>query len=175
MSAKGFTEAFRAGELTGMGEEAINQKTAKDSCWPSLTLRQRVTGFIICVVLGFIFSMLSFGVILAIASGKPARFAIPYTLGVMWSLAGSFFLMGPLKQIKRMFAKTRVITTIVFLLAIVMTLISAFAFKNGWLVLFFVIIQYCAFTWYSLSYIPYARTAVIKFKGQSIFQNNLII
>ena len=162
LKMKSFTESFRGGDLAAIGEDAIDKKTAGDSWWPSLTLRQRVIGFAIWVILGFIFSMLSFGVILAIASGKPARFAIPYTLGVIWSLSGSFFLMGPLRQLKRMFAKTRVLITIVFLLAIVMTLISAFAFKNGWLVLLFVIIQYCAFIWYSLSYIPYARTAVIN-------------
>ena len=160
---KGFTEAFRSGDVAALGEEAINKKTAKDSCCPTLSLRQRIVGFVVWVILGFIFSMLSFGVIFAIASGKFIKFAILYTLGVIWSLAGSFFLMGPFRQLKRMFAKTRVLTTIVFLIAIAMTIVSAIILKNAWLVLVFVIVQYCAFTWYSLSYIPYARTAVIKF------------
>ena len=158
-----FSEAFRSGDPKVLGEEAINKQVAKDSCCPSLTLKQRVIGFIVCTILGLIFSLLSFGVVLSLAKGNPARFAVPYTLGVVCSLSGSCFLMGPIRQIKRMFAKTRIVTTIIFLLAIVMTLISAFAFKNGWLVLLFVIIQYCAFTWYSLSYIPYGRTAVKKF------------
>lgn len=29
----------------------------------------------------------------------------------------------------------------------------------------FVIIEYLAYTWYTLSYIPFARTAVLKFFG----------
>lgn len=70
------------------------------------------------------------------------------------------FLMGPVKQIKRMFQKTRIIVTIIFLSAIVMTLISALVLKNVWLVLIFIIIQYCAFFWYSLSYVPYGRKLV---------------
>jgi len=31
----------------------------------------------------------------------------------------------------------------------------------------FVIIEYLAYTWYTLSYIPYARTAVLKMIGMS--------
>ena len=35
--------------------------------------------------------------------------------------------MGPLKQLKKMFAMTRIVATIVMLVALVMTLVSAFA------------------------------------------------
>ena len=163
VGGKSFTEAFRSGDPTVLGQEAINKQVAKDSWWPSLTFKQRIIGFIIWMILGVIFSLLSFGVLLNLAKGKPARFAVPYTLGVLCSLAGSMFLMGPWKQVKRMFAKTRIIVTLIVILSIIMTLVSAFVFKNAWLVLLFVIIQYLAFTWYSLSYIPYARTLVIKF------------
>jgi hypothetical protein len=31
----------------------------------------------------------------------------------------------------------------------------------------FVVIEYLAYTWYSLSYIPYARSAVLKLVGLS--------
>ena len=34
--------------------------------------------------------------------------------------------MGPVKQIKKMFASTRIIATIVMLLALIMTLVAAF-------------------------------------------------
>jgi hypothetical protein len=60
-----------------------------------------------------------------------------------------------------MFHKKRIIVTIVFLSAIVMTLLMAIWLKNAWLTLLFIIIQYCSHFWYSLSYIPYGRTAVI--------------
>lgn len=57
-----------------------------------------------------------------------------------------------------MFEKKRIIVTIVFLASIAMTLVSAFVFKRAVLVLVFIIIQYCAWFWYTLSYIPYGRT-----------------
>lgn len=58
---------------------------------------------------------------------------------------------------KRMFEKKRIFVTIVFLAAIAMTLVSAFVFKRALLVLIFIIIQYCAWFWYTLTYIPYGR------------------
>uniref|UniRef100_A0A4W6G5Y6 Vesicle transport protein n=1 Tax=Lates calcarifer TaxID=8187 RepID=A0A4W6G5Y6_LATCA len=42
-------------------------------------------------------------------------FAIFYTLGNIAALASTCFLMGPLKQLKRMFEPTRLIATIVML------------------------------------------------------------
>lgn len=43
-----------------------------------------------------------------------------------FSLHSTCFLMGPVNQIKKMFAKTRVIATIIMILALIMTLVAAF-------------------------------------------------
>ena len=53
--------------------------------------------------------------------------------------------------------KTRLITSIVFVLSMIMTLISAYVIKIQALVVLFFLIQIAAFIWYSLSYIPFAR------------------
>lgn len=84
-----------------------------------------------------------------------------YTLGNITSIGSTMFLMGPLKQLKRMFEPTRLIATILVLLFFVLTLCSAFLWNKG-LALIFCILQSLALTWYSLSYIPYARDAVKK-------------
>ncbi|KAK3575576.1 hypothetical protein QTP86_030436 [Hemibagrus guttatus] len=65
--------------------------------------------------------------------------------------------MGPKKQLKRMFDKTRVVATVVMLVCLVLTLCAAFWWKIFALTLLFVILQVIAFTWYGLSYIPFAR------------------
>lgn len=99
------------------------------------------------------------------------------------------FLVGPLKQLKNMFAEKRLIATIIVIMSFVFTLIAAiwvmiynfcFAFKTGliWhtfqafiftlftqlkkglLALLCIVVQSIAMTWYSLSYIPFARSAV---------------
>merc|ERR1712106_1206339 len=94
--------------------------------------------------------------------GNLKLFAFLHTVGNLMALGSTLFLTGPMKQLSNMFAKTRVIATVVMLAAIVLTLCSAFWWKKNVLALMFVIIQFCAMTWYSISYIPYARDAVIK-------------
>ncbi|XP_078471695.1 vesicle transport protein SFT2B-like isoform X1 [Lampetra planeri] len=89
-------------------------------------------------------------------------FAVFYTLGNICALCSTCFLMGPLKQLKRMFNPARAIATSVMLCCLVCTLCSAFWWKNKPLALLFCILQFLSLTWYSLSYIPYARDMVKK-------------
>ncbi len=78
------------------------------------------------------------------------------------------FLMGPCAQLKRMFDTVRIAATIIYLVAIALTLYFAFA-KNVKVRIIPVvacgIVQLLALLWYSLSYIPYARTMVRKCLG----------
>ncbi|KAG9349340.1 hypothetical protein JZ751_027783 [Albula glossodonta] len=75
---------------------------------------------------------------------------------------GTLFLLGPCKQLKRMFEKTRAFATILMLLFLALTLCAAFWWKIFALALLFCILQFLAFAWYGLSYIPFARDAVLK-------------
>eukprot|EP01119_Soliformovum_irregulare_P012079 TRINITY_DN3113_c0_g1_i9.p1 TRINITY_DN3113_c0_g1~~TRINITY_DN3113_c0_g1_i9.p1 ORF type:complete len:104 (-),score=5.22 TRINITY_DN3113_c0_g1_i9:218-529(-) len=70
----------------------------------------------------------------------------------------TMFLVGPVRQIKMMCNPTRLIATIIFLLAIAFTLVAALVLHAGLLVLVAVVIQFCALIWYGLSYIPFGRT-----------------
>ncbi|NWR48291.1 SFT2B protein, partial [Regulus satrapa] len=45
-------------------------------------------------------------------------FAVFYTLGNIASIGSTLFLMGPMKQLKRMFEPTRLIATVVMLVSI---------------------------------------------------------
>ncbi len=74
------------------------------------------------------------------------------------------FLMGPMNQFRRMFDRIRIVATIVYLSLIGLTLFLAF--KNRVLpALLCSILQMFALLWYSLSYIPYARTMIMKCLG----------
>ncbi|CAH8863929.1 unnamed protein product [Trichobilharzia szidati] len=86
-------------------------------------------------------------------------FALFYTLGNIFSLGSTIFLMGPVNQVKRMFQETRAFAATFMLVCLVLTIIFALlGFRL--LCLLFCILQSLALTWYSLSYIPYARDAV---------------
>jgi len=125
---------------------------------PDMTIKQRVIGFAICSILGVLLSVLA-GVMVFFANF--VAFGIFYSLGTFAALGSTAFLIGPIKQLKKMFEKTRIIATIIFLLSLVATLVVAFVVQNGALVIVCVVVQFLAFTWYSLSYIPFARDGII--------------
>jgi hypothetical protein len=56
--------------------------------------------------------------------------------------------------------KDRRVSAIIFLVSLIMIFVSAFTFKSKLLVLIFLIIQFCAYTWYAASYIPFARDCI---------------
>lgn len=126
----------------------------------TLSWSTRIKGFCILFVIGILFSFLgSFALFL---HRGLTTFAVFYTLGNICSLLSTCFLMGPIKQIKKMFASTRIIATCVVLIMFVLTIVAACVLHKAGLALLFIIIQSLAMTWYSLSYIPWARDAVKK-------------
>nr|XP_060500912.1 vesicle transport protein SFT2B [Panthera onca] len=127
----------------------------------SLSWGTRIKGFIACFAAGIVCSLL--GTLLLWVPRKGLYlFAVFYTFGNIASIGSTVFLMGPMKQLKRMFEPTRLIATVMVLLCFTLTLCSAFWWHNKGLALIFCILQSLALTWYSLSFIPYARDAVKK-------------
>ncbi|KAH9901252.1 SFT2-domain-containing protein [Cubamyces lactineus] len=119
-----------------------------------LTRTQRLYGFIGCLL----------GTILLVPLGL-GTFALLYALGTIVSLVGTGFLIGFMKQLKLMFKPVRIVATIFFLASIALIFVGAFVIRNDLVCIIFVIIEYLAYAWYNLSYIPYARTAVLKVFG----------
>jgi hypothetical protein len=129
-----------------------------------LTRTQRLYGFVGCLIIGFLLSILGSALLFL---GQLGSFAVLYAMGTLISLIGTGFLIGFFQQIKLMFKPVRVVATIVFLASIGLVFVGAFVLKNDLLCIIFVIVEYLAYTWYTLSYIPYARTAVLKMVGMS--------
>ncbi|XP_041073141.1 vesicle transport protein SFT2A [Carcharodon carcharias] len=126
----------------------------------SLSFGTRVKWFAICFAVGVCFSIL--GTVLLWLPNGIKLFAVFYTLGNIAALSSTCFLMGPLKQLKKMVDPNRLVATIVMLLCFILTLCAVFWWQKKGLALIFCILQFMATTWYSLSYIPFARDAVIK-------------
>ena len=151
---------------TLLGSETVQKAITKDSACPSMPVKYRITGFIICFIVGLALSILS-GFLLIFGSIEAYKFAIIFTLGNICSLLSSLFIIGPCKQIKRMFEKTRIIATILVLFFIVFTLIYALVIYKDqafhkiilWII---IILQFAANIWYLLSYIPFGRAACKK-------------
>mmetsp|Transcript_11402 Transcript_11402/g.18558 ORF Transcript_11402/g.18558 Transcript_11402/m.18558 type:complete len:193 (+) Transcript_11402:126-704(+) len=131
---------------------------------PALTYEQRITGCLICIVTGFVLSMGSLFRLVELLKGDPMPFAVMYTIGNIIGISASCFLYGPWSQLKKMFAATRFVTTIVYLTMMGMTLFLAFypddiPFRMGLLVLA-IFVQFLALAWYTLSFIPFGRDLV---------------
>ena len=129
----------------------------EDLCCPKLSYTERIIGFSVCFVLGILIELLSFGSFIGLFTGHPARFAILFSIGNITSLAGTFFLVGPTRQLKNMTDKKRLITSLIYIISIIMTIISVYVFDSWILVVVFISIQFGAYIWYVLSYIPFGR------------------
>uniref|UniRef100_A0A673U473 Vesicle transport protein n=1 Tax=Suricata suricatta TaxID=37032 RepID=A0A673U473_SURSU len=79
----------------------------------SLSFNTRLKWFAICFVCGIFFSVLGTGLLWL--PGGIKLFAVFYTLGNMAALASTCFLMGPMKQLKKMFETTRLLATVIML------------------------------------------------------------
>ncbi|KAH8829566.1 Got1/Sft2-like family-domain-containing protein [Flagelloscypha sp. PMI_526] len=128
----------------------------------NLSRKTRLYGFVGCCIAGFVLSILG-STMLFLA--QIMLFGILYVLGTITALIGTGFLIGFFKQLKLMFKPVRVVASIIFLGSIALVLVAAFVLNNDLLCIIFVIVQYLAYLWYSISYIPYARAAVKKAVG----------
>ncbi|BGP04064.1 Protein transport protein SFT2 [Rhodotorula toruloides] len=138
-----------------------NMTTQDESAFKflDLTRTQRLYGFGICVAVGFALSLLG---AIFFALGQVALFATLYVVGVVASLVGTGFLLGFMKQLRMMWDPVRRYAAAIFLLCIALTFVFAFVISIDVLVIVFAVCTYLAYAWYSLSYIPYARTLAKK-------------
>lgn len=68
--------------------------------------------------------------------------------------------------------KTRIGTTIVYMSALIGTLVVALLKPIKIVILLLILTQFLALTWYSLSFIPYARTLITKCFKKAVAEDN---
>jgi len=151
-----------------LGEFSSDQGTMDNenpfTCF-TLSRTERLYGFGICFVTGFVISILS---TLCLMSGNIPGFAAMYTIGNIVSLMSTGFLVGFAKQVKTMFAPVRWVASLVFIGTMIGTFLAAFLLGNFLLCLIMCIVQFLALFWYSASYIPYGRTIIKKMFGSCV-------
>jgi len=127
-----------------------------------LSKKTRIYGFLGCLLLGFVLSLVG---AIVLFGGNLTVFAVLFGMGTVVSLVGTGFVIGFFSQLKLMFKPVRVAATLILIAAIIMVFVAAFVLEISVLCIIFVIIQYLAYVWYTLSYIPYARAVVTKAVG----------
>lgn len=130
-------------------------------CCEPLNSTERFLGWLTCFLGGLILSAISMGSFNDMLVGKNNKFAVTYTIGNIIGLAGTSFLVGPIQQMRNMVDKSRLVTSCIFIGSLVATLLSSVYIKVGFIIVFFVCVQWLAYMWYSLSYLPYGQQTVM--------------
>ncbi|XP_004309133.1 PREDICTED: vesicle transport protein SFT2B [Fragaria vesca subsp. vesca] len=135
------------------GEEGFFDEESEGLC--SLSATQRMYAFGGCFLVGMACMFLSM-----IVFAKPIKFAILFTFGNLLAVGSTAFLFGPAQQMRMMFDTVRIYATAIYLGCVVLALICALLIQSKVLTLIAMICELCALIWYSLSYIPFARSMV---------------
>ncbi|ELR23913.1 tetraspanning membrane protein, SFT2like protein [Acanthamoeba castellanii str. Neff] len=133
---------------------ACNMLVLKYTLCPSsvAATEQRIVAFAVCLAFGIGFCFLSTWFLVI-----PRTFAKFYTVGSLFLIGSTFFLMGPWKQLQSMFQPARYMSTLIYFGAMGGTLYAALSLHNTGLTLIMVIVQFGAALWYGASYVPFCQ------------------
>ncbi|CAO2827416.1 unnamed protein product [Amaranthus hypochondriacus] len=123
----------------------------------TLSTKQRIEGFAICFIAGLTCTFLSMLVFF-----NPIKFGITFTFGNLLAIGSTAFLIGPKRQVAMMLDPVRIYATALYLASMIIALFCALYVHNKLLTLLALILEFGALTWYSLSYIPFARSMVSR-------------
>lgn len=148
--------------LSDDGSNGWFTQAQSDPCLPSLSKKQRVLGFIGCILLGtFCFSLASLYVPFLVL--KARKFALLYTLGSLFVISSFSMLWGPTNHIKHLFAPARLPFTTAYFGTMFATLYFSLWLKSTPLTIVCAVAQILALIWYIVSYIPGGKTGMSFF------------
>ena len=130
---------FRSLKSAVTGEEPEPDLLEDINSYCTLSYTNRMIGFGICFVFGWIIAFISIAFIFDITD-HPEKFAICFTFGSVCALFSTMFLVGPLSQIQNMFAPVRLVATLIYLASMVLTLYLAFGVLLNYSFIFIIIL-----------------------------------
>eukprot|EP00906_Rhabdomonas_costata_P031878 RCo044973 len=122
----------------------------------TLSKQQRLAGFVLSAAMGAVCLLIAVWFVPIIVL-VPAKFAFFFTFGNIFCVCSTGFLVGPLRQLKAMVQRDRILSSALYFGSMVATLLSALWLRSMILVLVFTCLQVGALVWYCLSYIPFAQ------------------
>jgi hypothetical protein len=129
----------------------------------SMTYRQRLLAFAATFAFGLFCEFLAVTVFLL----RPTKFAKLYTLGNIALFASTRFVVGWQRQLRNMADPSRAVASVVFVLAMLLTLYCAVFLQRLGVTLLCTIVQTAAGVWYGASYVPFAQRCLRR-TAQSI-------
>ncbi|GBN55991.1 Protein transport protein SFT2 [Araneus ventricosus] len=145
--------------LNNEEESAWFSRAEKDSYCASLSKKQRIVGFMGCVLMGFFCFTLA-GLYVPVLLLKARKFCLLYSMGSLFIIGSFSFLWGPCSHIKHLCSYERLPFTSIYFGTMFLTLYSALWMKNTIITAIFAIAQVVALLWYVISYIPGGQTGL---------------
>ncbi len=136
------------------------------SCVPKLTFTEKLIAFVILNVVGYILQLGSyFRFLTSLVGNDSERFALAYSIGNLLSLLGTCIMIGFKNQIKNIVHKNRRLISAIFFGSLFLCIISPIIFPptlSKIVVTLAVAVQMVSYWWYTLSYLPWARSILSK-------------
>ncbi|KAL4221810.1 hypothetical protein ACF0H5_020064 [Mactra antiquata] len=155
---------FRKSEPSGYdnSSEVANSwfsQAQKDPLCPGLTKKQRILGFVICLLLGtFCFSLACLYIPLLVL--KARKFAMLYSVGSLFIIGSFSMLWGPMNHVKHLLGRERLVFTSVYFGTMFATIYFSIWVRSTVLTVIFAVMQILALIWYIVSYIPGGQTGL---------------
>lgn len=156
----------RNGILGRRNSSNESEADEEEWCCADLTFRERLLGFGTCVLSGYMLSFGSFWRIRDLLLGNPYPLVLHTALGNILSWIGSFFLVGPRTQWKRLWHPKRKLATQMYLGSLLLMLLVVLFHPigpEGLYLFLLILVQNGAMTWYCLSYIPFAQDLIQRY------------
>ncbi|XP_005104216.1 protein transport protein SFT2 [Aplysia californica] len=130
-----------------------------DPLCPSLSKKQRILGFIVCLLMGtFCFSLASLYIPFLVL--KARKFALLYSMGSLFVISSFALLWGPVHHVKHLFSLSRLPFTLTYFGTMFATLYFSLWVKSTVFTVIFAVAQVVALIWYVVSYIPGGQTGL---------------
>jgi len=128
-------------------------KGDSDAILPALSRKQRILGFMFCLVMGILCMSLALLYVPAIVL-KARKFALLFSFGSVFFLFSFSMLWGPTNHLKHLINVERLPFTISYSITLFGTIYYSVWVKSYVFTLVFSILQIGALLWYVVSYIP---------------------
>ena len=119
---------------------------------PDISFTMRLASYLICLIVGFIMTVVSINKLCSYDVAHYRSFALWYTLSnIVWFIS-SFILIGPKSHYKKLISDQLVTKFIVLVGSIVLGLLFGFLTSSKFINIFFSIVQFCSIIILAYSY-----------------------
>lgn len=125
-----------------------------------LTYPQRLTAFVASLLMGLVFLFIALSSATVMIITAPKKFVFFFTIGNLFSLLSTTFLVGVSAQFRAMFSAHRLEAAAMYCVAVILTFFFALVGRSSILCLISAIFQIACLLWYCLSFIPFARSFI---------------